>query len=166
LDSSALKQRIVEYAAKSNLVVGERLGVGIDGIVHKAECQPQARVSALKAYWAERPYFQERDAYLRLREYEVDQIRGCDVPKLIAFDDTLQIVEMTFVTPPFVLDFAKATLDRGLDFSEEAIADWHEMKTEEFEGRWNEVLKILRELEMMGIYMNDASTRNISLPDR
>jgi hypothetical protein len=166
MDPSVLFRRIADYAAEHNLAVSERLGVGIDGIVYKAECQAEARVSALKAYWAERSYFQERDAYLRLRENDVRRIRGCSVPQLVAFEDTFQIVEMTFVTPPFVLDFAKATLDRGLDFSEEAIADWHEMKTEEFEGRWSEVLKILRELEMMGIYMNDASTRNISLPDR
>jgi hypothetical protein len=165
LDPSALIRRIVEYAATRNLAVGERLGVGIDGIVHKAECQPEARVSAIKAYWTERPYFQERDAYLRLRENDVNRIRGCEVPQLIAFDDVLQVVEMTFVTRPFVLDFAKATLDRGLDFSDEAIADWHEMKTAEFDGRWSEVLAILRVLETMGVFMNDASTRNISLPD-
>ena len=165
MDLSGLLRRIGEYAARCNLVVGEQLGVGIDGIVLKAECQPEARVSALKAYWTERPYFQERDAYLRLREYDVSLIRGCNVPQMIAFDDTLEVVEMTFVTRPFVLDFAKATLDRGFDFSEEMIADWHAMKAEEFGGRWGEVQAILRELETMGVFMNDASARNISWPD-
>jgi hypothetical protein len=164
MDPSGLLRRIEQYAARNRLVVRERLGLGIDGIVSSAECQPEARFSALKAYWQDGPYRRERDVYQRLRDLGIVTIRGSNVPQLVGFDDELEVLEMTIVAPPFVLDFAKATLDRGPDFSEEVLADWHTTKAEEFGSRWPEVQAILRSLEAHGIFMNDASPRNIAWP--
>lgn len=165
MDFSALLRRINQYAAQHGLIIHERLGHGIDGIVFKAECQSEAMFSALKAYWQGRSFTQQLRAYLRLREHGVSTIRGSNVPQLIAFDDDLQVLEMTIVTPPYILDFAKATLDRGPDFSEEVLADWQAAKAEEFGSRWPEVQAILRALEAIGVFMNDASPRNIAWPD-
>jgi hypothetical protein len=164
MDPSGLLRRINQYAAQHGLVVRERLGLGVDGIVFKAEFQSEARFSALKAYWHDGSFHRERDVYLRLRDRRIEVVRSSNVPQLVGFDDELQVLEMTIVTPPFVLDFAKATLDHAPDFSEEVLADWLAAKADEFGPRWPEVQAILRVLEVHGIFMNDASARNITWP--
>ncbi len=54
--------------------------------------------------------------YLRLRELQVESIRGHAVPQLLHFDDEFLAIEMTIVSPPFCLDFGGAYLDRPPDF--------------------------------------------------
>src|SRR5712671_5470516 len=103
--------RLSEYARRRSLVVGAKLGDGGHGIVFRAENQSQSYLCALKAHHAEIEYAKERDVYLRLRDHEVSALRGCAAPQLIGFDDSLLVIEMTIVTPPFVLDFAGAFLD-------------------------------------------------------
>src|SRR5262249_49960170 len=107
----------------------------------------------------------ERDVYIRLKEHGVTEIRGCNVPELIAFDDELWVIEMTIVARPFVLDFAGARLDWPVDFSEETLADWRRDKQEQFGPRWAEVQAILGQLEGFGIYMEDVNPGNISFGD-
>jgi hypothetical protein len=108
-------------------------------------------------------YQRERDIYLRLKNKGIKEIRGCAVPKIIEYDDRLWIIEMTLVSPPYVLDFAGAYLDQAPEFSEEVLADWRADKQEQFGKRWPEVLAILASLESHGIYMEDVSPSNISL---
>src|SRR5262249_4172286 len=100
-----LVRRAQEYAHRNGLVVGRQLGFGVHGIVFSAECQTEGGRSALKVHERGADYARERDVYLRLQEHDLTVIRGCNVPQLIAFDDELWIIEMTVVTPPFVLDF-------------------------------------------------------------
>src|SRR5439155_17463747 len=105
------------------------------------------------------------DIYLRLQQRRVKDIRGCEVPQILRFDDQLWAIEMTIVTRPFVLDFAGAYLDRAPDFPEEVWDDWRADKAEQFSDHWPEVQAILRELESYGIYMEDVSPGNISFRD-
>jgi hypothetical protein len=46
------------------------------------------------------------------------------MPELMGFNDDLSVIEMRIVTPPFILDFAKAWLDRPADFTPEQMEDW------------------------------------------
>ena len=144
------------------MIVGDKLGDGVHGIVFKAEDQSLPYFCAIKCHRSETDYLRERDIYLRLRENKVSDIRGCAVPQFIGFDDELFILEMTFVTRPFVLDFGGAFLDRPPEFSEEVLADWHAQKIEEFDERWPEVQAILRILETFGVFMIDVHPGNIS----
>jgi len=66
----------------------------------------------LKCLRFERLYRNERNVDQRLALLECDEIAGFNVPRLINFDDSLWIVEIQIVSPPFVLDFAGAALDR------------------------------------------------------
>lgn len=161
-----LEHRARQYAQRSGLVLGQELGRGVHGIVFVTESQPEnapiAARSAIKVHQKQPSYCRERDVYLRLKQEGVETIRGCHVPRLLAYDDGLLVIEMTVVARPFVLDFAGAYLDDPPDFSEEVMADWRAEKQEQFGSRWPEVQAILRLLEGHGIYMVDVNPGNIS----
>jgi len=70
-------------------------------------------------------------------------------------------IEMTIVMPPFVVDFASASLDVSIEFSEEIWADWERAKQEQFGLQWETVQAILVELSRHGIHMLDPSPSNI-----
>jgi hypothetical protein len=159
-----LLARIQLYVSRHGLTLGRELGFGVHGIVFDAENQAQG-LSAIKAHQREADYLRERDVYLRLRENDVTEIRGCRVPQLYAFDDELWVIEMSVVTRPFVLDFAGAYLDGPPDFSEEVLDDWRKEKIDQFDKRWPEVQAILGALEGLGIYLIDVHPNNISWPD-
>jgi hypothetical protein len=91
----------------------------------------------------------------------VTELLGFRVPKLLRFDDNLQIIEMTIVTPLFVLDFAGARLDVPPEFPDEVWEQWETEKVEQFGPRWPEVRAVLAALDDLDIYVLDVSPRNI-----
>jgi hypothetical protein len=162
MNRPALLRRLEEFADRHGLVIGEQLGYGVHGTVVTDRNQLHFGLSALKAFEREEDFIRERDVYLRLTNFGIVEIRGCNVPRLRSFDNKLWVLEMGVVNRPFVLDFAGAQLDRPLDFSEEVMADWYENKREQFGSRWPEVLAILGVLEVHGIYLEDVNPGNIS----
>ena len=69
----------------------------------------------------------------------MQSIRGFSVPQLIDFNEDLQIIEMTIVRKPFLLDFAKSYLDTEPDFSNDRWEEWERSGIELFgELRWKE----------------------------
>jgi hypothetical protein len=150
------------YASRHNLQLVERLGYGVHGIVIVAEDKGKPGKTAVKAHEHFEPYVQERQVYQRLQEAGITQVIGFNVPELIRCDDELQIIEMTIVTPPFVLDFAGARLDFPPEFSDEVWAEWEAEKQEQFGSRWPEARAVLGALEEFDIYVLDVSPRNIS----
>jgi hypothetical protein len=150
-----------EYASKHALDLAERLGSGIHGIVHVIESKTQPGKTALKLHRTSVAYLRERQIYQRLREARVSKIFGFHTPQLVRFDDELMAIEMTIVTPPFLLDFAGAYLDSPPEFSNEIWAEWEAEKREHFGARWELVLAILSELRRLGIHMLDPSPSNI-----
>ena len=162
-----LVRRATEYAARHGLSVGEHIGFGVHGTVFVTESQMASGPvkAVIKAHERKEPYLRERDIYQRLQRHGVERIRGCHVPRLLRFDDELLVIEMTLVTRPFVLDFARAHLDQPLEFSEEVMADWLADKKEQFGARWPEVQAILRALQAYGVHMEDVTPGNISLGD-
>ncbi len=98
---------------------------------------------------------------LRLQDLAIIEIQGFAVPWLIGFDDTKQIVEMTVVFPPCILDFAKAYVDSPPDFSDEVLRDWHEETADLFDTDWDKVESLLSELRGLGIFYFDAKPGNI-----
>src|SRR6266850_6652749 len=99
-------QNAAAYAAKYRLRLVEQLGFGIHGTVHVAEDRVKKDQSAVKAHLSIEPYLRERDIYQRLKEAGISEVLDFHVPQLIRADDSLQVIEMTIVTRPFVLDFA------------------------------------------------------------
>jgi len=160
-----LLRRAHLYADRNKLVISEQLGCGVHGIVFAAKGQSERGHSAIKIHRQEAPYRRERDAYLRLQELGVSEVRNCHVPELLDHDDDLWVVRMTVVTRPFVLDFAGAYLDEPPDFPEEVWEEWRERNQEQFGARWPEVEAVLGSLRSYDIYLLDVSPGNVALPD-
>ncbi|HET6323414.1 MAG TPA: hypothetical protein VFG04_01845 [Planctomycetaceae bacterium] len=150
--------RATEYATRNGLSIVKQLGSGTQGIVFSTNCD-----TAIKALLHTDHYLRERDVYLRLRDRKVDKIRQFWVPQLTQADDNLRVIEMEVVRPPFVLDFASAYLDQDPPYlnEPEVIATWEREKREQFEGRWPEVKKMMREFRALGIHLADVKPGNV-----
>lgn len=145
------------YAAANTITLIRRLGGGTDGEVWESN-----RQTAVKALHRLQNYTAELECYHRFAEHGVTAIRGHAVPRLIGHDDELQVIEINFVFPPYIIDFAKCRFDTPFDFSPEVMADWYEAGIEIFEDRWRQVKSLLRALEQYGIYYLDAKPGNIT----
>ena len=165
MDRADLVDRVRRYAERKGVALGESLGFRIYGSVFSAENKSSADRTALKGHDRESAHRQERDVYLRLRDCDGTDVRGCNVPLLIDFDDKLLVIEMGLVNRPFVLDFAGAALEQPPDFSDEVLADWEAEKHEQFGTRWAEVKAIPGCLEAFDVFMLDVHPGNISFGD-
>ncbi|MEO8495229.1 MAG: hypothetical protein ABI614_09175 [Planctomycetota bacterium] len=152
-----LEPQAQAYAAEKRILLLRFLGDGNDGAVWESN-----RESAVKVLERPDSYQRERDAYLRLGDRNVTEIEGFAVPALIDHHDTLQVVEMTIVFPPRVLDFAKSYVDHPPDYPAEALSDWEAEIAEDFgESKWPTVQSILGWLRTYGIHYFDARPGNI-----
>jgi hypothetical protein len=133
-----------------------QLGAGFDGIVWKTD-----RPSAIKWFHARTLYENERNVYLRIAEHGIEELVGFTVPKLIDHDDSLLVVEMETVSPPFVLDFAGAYLDRNPPFDAEQLAEWMRDRAELFEADWPQVKLLWYAFQRYGIVLNDLKPGNV-----
>lgn len=156
------------YAARNRLEIAEpaeSLGSGKDGIILVAKNKDKRGQSAVKVLKENDAYFREKRAYERLQLAAVRSVMGFNVPQFLGSADDLQVIEMTVVQRPFVLDFAGAHLDARPEFAAEIWNDWEVEKREQFELRWPTVEKILAAFEAHGIYLLDVSPSNIAFLD-
>src|SRR3954468_24258967 len=116
---------IRHYAATENMALVECIGHGIDGTVWKS-----SRQSAIKTYYRHDAFERERDCYRRLFEHNVRSLSDFDVPELLNYHNELQIIEMTIVFPPCILDFGKAYVDSPPDYTAEALAEAEQAERE------------------------------------
>ena len=149
------------YVARRDCHLAGRLGFGIHGIVHAIESNAYPGLAALKIHYAEEPFLREKQAYERLKEAGIIEIRSFRVPQIIDFDDELLALQMTVVKPPWVLDFAGAWLDFPPEFPEEVWEDWIRKNEEQFGADWPVAQMILDDLRDLGIHMLDPSPSNI-----
>ena len=150
------------YAARHQLLLVERLGFGIHGSVHVVEHKLKRRKSAIKAHRAAEFFLRERAAYELLKSRGVSEVLGFHVPQFIRADSELQVIEMTIVTRPFVVDFAGAYVGASPEFSEEIWAEWEAEKREQFAARWTAVQAVIDALGDLGVRLVDVSPSNIA----
>jgi hypothetical protein len=84
-----------------------RLGAGTDGEVWRS-----TRPSAIKVVVSAKNYEDELESYQRLKAAGIHRLCGFDIPRLFGWDDALQVIEMSIVQPPYLLDFGKVYFDR------------------------------------------------------
>ena len=149
------------YAARRRVTLAERLGSGIDGSVWVLRGEVNPYDTAVKIHRGPAAFWREVRCYERLREEGILHLRGFVVPRLLRIDADLLAIEMTVVSPPFLLDFASAHLNEPPDFSEEVWEDWRTQKEEQFGERWGTVEALLDALKMLGIHLLDPSPSNI-----
>src|SRR5688572_2829716 len=99
----------------------EELGWGIDGeLFHLPESHTVVKVLAT----AEK-FQRELAVYKRLKRRRVSVIQGFTIPQLLGFNARLNALRMSFVRPPFLLDFVQTKLDQPPDFPE-GLDEWWE----------------------------------------
>jgi len=155
-------ERAKAYAKQRAVGLVEQLGAGLDGIVFATGSQ-----TAIKALRYEELYAREKAIYARLSELHVEQVEGFNVPRVLDFEDSLWVIEMEVVRPPYVLDFAGAYLDEEPPYvdSEEIMAQWESEKREQFEDRWPTVQRVLARFKQHGIYLADIKPGNITFAE-
>jgi hypothetical protein len=161
----AFIQNAIAYASRHRFQLAERLGFGIHGIIYVAEDKSGGGKTAIKAHREAEPFRRELSVYARLRETQVTEILGFNVPQFIRSDDDLRVIEMNIVARPFVLGFAGAYLDAPPDFPDEIWEEWEDQKRDQFDARWPKVRTVLAALEELGIHMVDVSPSNIAFLD-
>jgi hypothetical protein len=138
----------------------ENLGDGKDGLVLKSE-----RGQAVKFFHDRDVYRRELRAYQILRERDIDEIKGFQVPRLIRSDDELRAIEMTIVQAPYLLDFAAAytsTEYERLEFTQEVMEERETYWAEVFEERWPVVQELCSAFTReTGLILLDLSPNNI-----
>ena len=154
--SANVRERAELYAQKRKLTIRNQLGGGYDGLVLGT-----LQRTAIKVLNAENLFWRELSVYQRLKKHNVSIVAGFDVPRLVSHDDTLWIVEMTIVSPPFVLDFATAGLDEPLKMSQEEQDAWEDNLREKFEGDFKKVRLVYFALQRYGIHLYDLHPRNV-----
>ncbi len=157
-----LEDLAARYALRRNITRGDRLGFGVHGIVFAAVDNKKPGFFAVKFHREEKPFENECRVYERLREEQVTQILGLNVPQLLTIDQEFRAIEMTIVRKPFLLDFADARLDRAPEFSEDVLRQWEEEKVAIFGERWAEVTRVLAALQRFGIHLLDINPGNIA----
>ncbi len=156
-----VEERAELYALWHGASIIDQLGAGIDGTVFGTD-----RPSAIKAHDRKHTYLIERDVYLRFQERGVTSIRGHHVPELVDFDDYLWVIEISVVKRPYVLDFAKATIEVAPGFPPEVMREWLHRKSQDFGHHWPAVVAIMEELRTRyGIHLTDLNQGNIAFAD-
>jgi hypothetical protein len=164
-EAADIEGRLAAYLRKRQLEAVGPLGSGMHGNVVRAASPSFAGEVAIKIHLRREPFELELQTYLRLREADVIQVLGFNVPQLLAFDTDLWALELTVVQQPFVLDFAQVRLDFPQEFPPDVWAHLLEEKREQFGERWPMVQRVLDEFEGFGIYLLDVSPKNISFPE-
>lgn len=158
MDNDDLEIRARNYGGSRGILIefGNPLGVGQEGSVWKTD-----RESAVKVFDRIRNFDREVACYLKLKERDIDEIAGFTVPTLIDFDRDYLVVEMSIVSPPYLLDFGKSSLSRP-DYTPEQWAEYEEEKSSLFDGNWALVQSALSALKMYGIWYIDPTPNNIN----
>ncbi len=165
--SGSVESRIVPYAIARGLTLPVSLGAGKDGTVYFAS-GPAKMTRAVKVFQRSDLYHQELRVYRRLAHHAIESIAGHAVPVLVHHDNELGVLEMSVVTPPYILDFASAALDAPPDFPPHALRERERHWLSVFgTERWARVQVILAALRRLGIHYLDPNRRNITFrPDQ
>lgn len=161
-DDTKMLKNAQAYAKRRGIRVIEspRLGHGSDGAVWKTSVP-----SAVKALYDPTNYTRELECYKRLKFHGVTSVNGFNVPVLEGFDSRLLVLELSFVTPPFLLDFGKVNLDRPASdfYDKQQLAEANSRWKSLFDDKWDDVSVALYILwEKYGIYYVDPRPGNIN----
>ena len=106
-------------------------------------------------------FHRELGTYQRLQDRGIERLKGFRIPQLLHYDEELQILELSFVSPPFILDFVEVGLGkRPSNFDLDRI---EAQQSKQFGKDWPDVKRLLEALMQIGIYYDDVHNKNIRL---
>ena len=153
-----IKTRCETFARSFGLSLTKQFGFGYDGLVFKTDAG-----TAIKGFKHHELYQNELNVYLRIMEHDLFEVCGARIPHPFSNDDDLWCIEMEIVSPPFVLDFAGAYLDKPPDYPPDVMEAWTEEKREQYGDDWLWVQDIMRQMASVGVYLADVKPGNITL---
>jgi hypothetical protein len=104
----------------------------------------------------------ELAAYQRLYDHRVQSFMGFAIPTLMTYSSKLQVLEISIVKPPCMLDFAAATVDKPNDFSDEAMEIWWADVADAFGDDFGVAADVFWAMkEEHGIFYWDLKPRNL-----
>jgi hypothetical protein len=131
-------------------------GYGFDGFVWQTTVD-----TIVKVFRHDGDFQRELAVYQRLQIHQIEQLQGFHIPILLHYDVDLFVLELSFVRPPYILDFAAATLDvppPGFDTEDQ---DWIAEKHRVFGSHWPAIVRLLDALRHVGIHYCDVHRENI-----
>jgi hypothetical protein len=149
-----IERRRDEYCEAKQLQVVDLIGFGVDGFVWQTDRESVVKVCRYKA-----PFDSELAVYQRLSKIGLRKLQGFEIPWLLNHDAARWVLELSFVSPPFVLDFAAASL--GQAPSEMSSPEWLAEKQRMFGRDWPDVQRLLDGLRLYGIHFPVVHLGNI-----
>lgn len=122
------------YCMSRGRIPIQLMGFGVEGFVWRSETD-----SIVKVHLFPREFRQEVLVYQKLQARGLSRLRGFWIPELLDYDRELHILELTFVTPPFILDFATATLDAPPSGTDWDTPEWRAEKRQIYGKDWPDV---------------------------
>lgn len=134
------------------------LGWGIAGFVYLS---PDHH-TAVKVHSREEGYQPELAVYRRLAHLRITQLHGLTIPRLIDQRDDLKLIQMDFVSAPYLLDFAGVSFSPP-DFPEDTMNRWHASIRNFFGPNAPIAYAVYESLRRHGMYYMDFRPSNLKL---
>ena len=125
-------QRRTAYCQSRGIQTHDLIGYGLDGFVWQTN-----RASVVKVCRHANLFERELSVYQRLAELGLHQLQGFRIPSLLDQDAECWVLELSLVAPPFILDFAAASL--GKQPAEMSSDEWLGEKRRMFGTDWADV---------------------------
>ena len=149
-----LDERRQAYCEARRIQTLSLIGYGLEGYVWKTN-----RGSVVKVFRHSNLFDRELAVYQRLSRLGLQKLQGFTIPQLLDQDRETWVLELSLVSPPFVLDFAAASLGKAP--SEMASPEWLAEKQRMFGRDWPDVQRLLDGLRLYGIHFPDVHLGNI-----
>lgn len=146
---SEVLQRRDEYCRSRSRDIQDLRGYGVDAFIWQA-----TNDHILKVFRRPRGFDRERDIYLRLQQRSLYRLQGFWIPILVDYDDAELVLEMTFVRPPYILDFAACGLDQCPPGFDPYDPHWIAEQSRKFGRDWPDVQRLLDALRQYGISLH------------
>ena len=135
----------------------ERLGWGVGGFVYLSP-KPGRVVKVHHGHH----FGVELEVYQRLRRMRMTQLHGLHIPRLLSAREDYQLLEMDFVSAPYLLDFA-GVLFAPPDYPEDAMEKWHADIAEAYGPNATLAYAVYHSLEQHGLWYMDFRPSNMKL---
>ncbi|MFM9965464.1 MAG: hypothetical protein ACKV2Q_30120 [Planctomycetaceae bacterium] len=149
-----LDERRQAYCEDRRIQTQSLIGYGLEGYVWKTN-----RGSVVKLFRHSNLFDRELAVYQKLSQLGLQKLQGFTIPQLLDHDHEHSVIEISLVAPPFVLDFAAASLGKAP--SEMASPEWLAEKQRMFGRDWPDVQRLLDSLRLYGIHFPDVHLGNI-----
>lgn len=150
-------ERRSAYCSRHNVVIQfDEPDWGLDAFLWRTTVE-----TVVKVHRYHERFQKELATYRRLAERKIVRLKGFEFPQLVNYDEELHILELSIVSPPYILDFVEVSLGKEPgNFDLERIET---QQSKQFGNDWPDVKRLLEALMQVGIYYDDVHNRNIRL---